>query len=159
MFGWWVICWADIVCICVVRIHPHHIHPTLNSPPCDGHCPLLARPLSEYAATLIMYPKTPAAATKQPPAAPAGGEDKDARPPAKGPTAWQFTLPGGEAAGFVSGGNDAVLFLYKAPGGYAPELLPRLVPCPMVAATLTVTRWIPRWAAVVGGAGSGHEEL
>lgn len=106
-----------------------------------------------------MYPKTPLATAKKPSPPAGGGEEKNARPPATGPTAWQFTLPGGGAAGFVAGGNDAVLFLYKAPGGYSPEMLPRLVPCPMAAETLTVTRWIPRRAAVGGGEGSGHEEL
>lgn len=108
-----------------------------------------------------MYPKAPAGSTPPKKPAPAQTEEKNARPPATGPTAWQFTLPGGETAGFVSGGNDAVLFLYKAEGGYTPELLPRLVPCPMVAEALTVTRWVPRRAAVGvdGESGSAREEL
>ena len=47
-----------------------------HSPPCDGHCPLLARPLPEYAATLIMYPKTPPATAKKNPTPPAGGGEE-----------------------------------------------------------------------------------
>lgn len=107
-----------------------------------------------------MYPKVPATSTGSKPRDPS---QKNERPPATGPTAWQVTLQGGERkeAGFVSGGNDAVLLLYKTAGGYSPEILPKLVPCPMVEGTLTVTRWVPRRQPVAEGAGgdSAHEEL
>lgn len=105
-----------------------------------------------------MYPKVVGAPKRRPPNP---NPEKNERPPATGPTAWQFTLAGGAEAGFVSGGNDAVLLVYKAPGGYTPGILPRLVPCPVVADTLTVTRWILRREVVVGEKGESgvHEEL
>ncbi len=111
-----------------------------------------------------MYPK--AAHADAPKKKKKASGEKNERPPATGPTAWKVALPGGEEARFVSAGNDAVLLLYKAAGGlghYAPELLPRLVPCPVVEDTLTVTRWIPRLAVPApeggGSAAHGHEEL
>lgn len=142
------------------HITPTHspLSPTPYSPPCDGRCPLLSRPTAEYAATLLMYPKTAPPPPRQP------GQKvakEDELPRATGPTAWKFTLQGGEEAAFVSGGNDAVLLVYKSGSGYSPEMLPRLVPCPMVEGTLTVTRWVPRRApveAVVAGNGE-HDEL
>lgn len=100
-----------------------------HAPPCDGYCALLPLPASAYAATLLLYPQAkPQQKTK----------DR---------VAWYFTTEEeGGKLGFTSRGDDAVLFLYKTPGvGYAPALLPQLVPCPGTAPEMFVaSRWIRR---------------
>lgn len=99
-----------------------------HAPPCDGICQKLLLPSAEYAATLIMYPQH----SKQ--------ADRDR-------TAWYFTTEDANTdIGFTSQGNDAVLFLYKNPTvGYAPALLPQLIPCISMSKEMFVSStWIRR---------------
>jgi hypothetical protein len=62
-------------------------------------------------------------------------------------TAWYFTTEDANTdIGFTSQGNDAVLFLYKNQTvGYAPALLPQLIPCISMSEEMFVaSTWIRR---------------